>query len=370
MPIVSRTVRRTLASRRAEKRVTYHLAQSTDADAFIPQRSAAFSPQPDAGKAALIQKTRDQSLADAHRRAEGTGGSGKLTGKVGVITGVGPAIGIGAAAARLFAREGAKHLYLLDYSDAHLSTFTDSLRKTFPSVKFTNIKADAASSTAIEELVAGVLQEEGHLDFFFANAGIVAPPLAKAESSSAGDNILRDLQYAARNVDQIPGEEFVEVMRVNALSAFLAVKYASVAMAKTCPDGGKTIPGGSIILTASIAGLKANAGPTPYSASKAAVASIAQTSAYALTGQNVRVNAVCPGLIQTDMTRAAFDLAEKVGKQDKIGTLNPLLRQGLGAEVAQLALFLASDDSSYVNGQQIGVDGGLTAGVPFIRPKL
>ena len=100
---------------------------------------------------------------------------------------------------------------------------------------------------------------------------------------------------------------------------------------------------------------------------------MALTASYELTGQNIRVNAVCPGLIQTDMTRWMFDLAKAVGKEDRMGSLNPLLRQGLGHEVGQLATFLASDESSYVNGQAIAVDGGLTAGVPytsFTRAKL
>ena len=109
----------------------------------------------------------------------------------------------------------------------------------------------------------------------------------------------------------------------------LAIKYAAPAMSKLCPERGKTIPGGSIILTASVAGKAANAGPIPYSASKAAVISLAQTCAAALTGQNVRVNAICPGLIETDMPRAIFMAAEARGKGGEVGKLNPLLRQGL-----------------------------------------
>ena len=119
-----------------------------------------------------------------------------------------------------------------------------------------------------------------------------------------------------------------------------------------------------------MAGLKANAGPVAYSASKAAVISLAQTSAYELTGQNIRVNAICPGLIQTDMTHSAFEIAKQKGKEDKIGVLNPLLRQGLATEVAHMALFLASDESSYVNGQALPVDGGLTGSMPYARSRL
>lgn len=119
-----------------------------------------------------------------------------------------------------------------------------------------------------------------------------------------------------------------------------------------------------------MAGKLANAGPLPYSASKAAVISLAQTSSYELAAQNVRVNAICPGLIQTDMTRLAFDLARAAGKEAVMGVLNPLKRQGLPHEVAELAVWLSGEESSYVNGQALSVDGGLTASMPYIRARL
>lgn len=166
-------------------------------------------------------------------------------------------------------------------------------------------------------------------------------------------------------------------------SVFLAIKYAAPALVRVSPENGKTTPGGSLVLTASsgsrgrtdltiVAGLKSQAGPLPYSASKAAVVSMAQTASYELFGQNIRVNAICPGLIQTDMTKGLFELAKMGKKEDKMGGINPMNRQGLAHEVAHCALFLASDDSSYVNGQTLIVDGGLSSGVPYvpIRAKL
>ena len=119
-----------------------------------------------------------------------------------------------------------------------------------------------------------------------------------------------------------------------------------------------------------VAGKLANAGPLPYSASKAAVISLAQTAAYEFATQNIRVNAICPGLIQTDMTRLAFDLARAAGKEAVMGVLNPLKRQGLPSEVAELAVWLSGEEASYVNGQGLSVDGGLTASMPYIRSKL
>nr|XP_019044146.1 2,4-dienoyl-CoA reductase [Kwoniella bestiolae CBS 10118]OCF23076.1 2,4-dienoyl-CoA reductase [Kwoniella bestiolae CBS 10118] len=337
---------------------TYRLQQSTDIDAFddTPSQPAntegliVGTARGGPASSAQLREIRKNALQGVRSRAESTVGSGKLKGKVGVITGVGPESGIGTAAAKLFAREGAKHIYLGDYDDTALPNLKKWLESTYPPTKITILKADAASPPTISTLISQVIEENGHLDFFFANAGVS--------------------QIRPRPVSAIDEKEFEEVMRINALGVFVAIKYASEAMKIISPEKGKSVPGGSIILTASIAGLKANAGPIPYSASKAAVVSMAQTAAYDLSGYNIRVNALCPGLIETDMTRGMFTLAEAAGKSDKMGVLNPAHRQGLGSEVAQVALFLASDDSSYVNGQAIPIDGGLSSGVPYAKMKL
>ncbi|HEX4893524.1 MAG TPA: SDR family oxidoreductase, partial [Hyphomicrobiaceae bacterium] len=123
--------------------------------------------------------------------------------------------------------------------------------------------------------------------------------------------------------------------------------------------------GGSIIATASVAGLRAGAGGPAYSASKAGVINLVKVAATQLAGSNVRVNAICPGLIETGMTQFMFDRARAKGQEGQIGHLNPLKRGGQPSEIAQAALFLASDESSYVNGQAIVVDGGLSASHPF-----
>lgn len=132
----------------------------------------------------------------------------------------------------------------------------------------------------------------------------------------------------------------------------------------------KPAPSGSIIATASVAGLRSNAGGTPYSASKATVISMAQTIAFQLAGTGVRINALCPGLIETGMTAVVFEAARARGTTKKIGQLNPLKRGGHADEIARVALFLGSDEASYVNGQAWAVDGGLSAGHPFVPGKL
>jgi NAD(P)-dependent dehydrogenase (short-subunit alcohol dehydrogenase family) len=123
---------------------------------------------------------------------------------------------------------------------------------------------------------------------------------------------------------------------------------------------------GAIVCTASVAGIRANAGPTPYSASKAGVISLVQTTSNELYGTGVRVNAICPGLIETGMTKPIFDGARSRGSEGKIGQLNPTARYGQPEEIAAMALFLVSDEASYVNGQAFPVDGGLTSTLPFV----
>ena len=163
-------------------------------------------------------------------------------------------------------------------------------------------------------------------------------------------------------------EEFMRVVRGNLLTAFLCAKYAAIGMKKMSTL--KQYPGGSIVMTASVAGLRSNAGDSFYSASKAGVVSLAQTLAYQLAGTGVRVNAVCPGIIETGMTSLMYEHARNRGTEGKIGQLNPLKRGAVADEVARVALFLACEESSYVNGQAWAVDGGLSAGHPYVLGKL
>lgn len=139
-------------------------------------------------------------------------------------------------------------------------------------------------------------------------------------------------------------------------------------MMKTSAE--KKYPSGSIIGTASVAGIRSNAGSSDYSASKAGVISLAQTIAFQLAGTGIRINAICPGVIETGMTAPMYDAARARGTSGKIGQLNPLRRGAHADEVARVALFLGSDESSYVNGQAWAVDGGLSAGHPVVPGKI
>ncbi|MET0273097.1 MAG: SDR family NAD(P)-dependent oxidoreductase [Phenylobacterium sp.] len=259
---------------------------------------------------------------------------GRLEGRTAVITGA--ASGIGRAASLLFAREGAS-LVCADRADAVNDT-AEMIRGA--GGKAVALTGDAGEDAFVQSYIARAQSEFGGLDVVWANAGI-----------SGGFASLQE-QTA---------DYWAEILRINLIGAFLAVKYASEVM---IPKGR-----GSIICTASVAGIRSGAGGPAYSASKAGVISLAQTAANELYGTGVRVNAVAPGLIETGMTKPIFDGARARGNEDKIGQLNPLTRYGVPDEIAHAGLFLASDDASYVNGQTIAVDGGLSTSHPVVRRK-
>ncbi|KAL1977043.1 hypothetical protein VTN31DRAFT_3325 [Thermomyces dupontii] len=267
--------------------------------------------------------------------------------KVVIVTGANSPIGIGRASAHQFARNGARAVYLCDADASHLETHKREIESLYPGVDVHIRQFDASDEPSVKAVVDDTINRYGRLDIMFANAGIVGHPTIFTE---------------------IDSDEFMNTMKVNALSVFLAVKYAAPAMQVT--SASKPYPSGSIICTASVAGLRSNAGSTDYSASKAAIISIAQTACFQLTGTGVRVNAVCPGVIETGMTKVMYDNARARGTEKKIGQLNPLRRGAVADEVARVVLFLGSDESSYINGQAVPVCGGLSAGHPFVPGKL
>ena len=255
---------------------------------------------------------------------------GRLEGKSVIITGAGS--GIGRAASLLFTKEGAK-LIAVDKTEAVKDT-VDQVRKAGGTAEA--VIADAGSEDDVKGYVAKALSTYGKLDAIWANAGISGGLIPIAE--------------------QTP-DHWQEILRVNLIGPFLAVKHSIPHLVKQGY--------GAIVCTASVAGLKSGASGHPYAASKAGVISLVQTTAYSLSGTGVRINAVCPGLIETGMTKPIFDNAKERGTEGKIGQLNPLKRAGQPHELAAMGLFLASDEASYVNGQAFPVDGGLTASMPY-----
>ncbi|KAL6236790.1 hypothetical protein BDW75DRAFT_205717 [Aspergillus navahoensis] len=281
------------------------------------------------------------------RQVAGDSVGPRVKDKVAIITGTNSPLGIGRATAHQYARNGAKAIYICDFASTHLSTHAREIKSLYPSVDVHARTFDAANEAALKAVIDEAIQTYGRLDIFFANAGI------------SGSNV---------PFTEVTGEQFAETLRINTVGVFLAAKHASLAMRKTGPE--KKYPGGSIIATASVAGLRSNAGATDYSASKAAVVSIAQTVAFQLAGTGIRINAICPGVVETGMTAAMYDAARARGTERKIGQLNPLQRGAVADEIARVALFLGSDESSYVNGQAWAVCGGLSAGHPVVPGKL
>jgi len=247
----------------------------------------------------------------------------RLTGKVALVTGAGS--GIGKATAALFAAEGAQVIA------ADLAAPDDA-------ENIVGVAADAGRDEDVANLVRSAEARFGGLDIVFANAG-VSGGLASLFEQSA--------------------EDWAEILRVNLIGPFLAIKHAAPLL--------KARGGGSIIVTASVAGLRSGAGGPAYTASKHGVVGLVKIAAQQLSGSDVRVNAICPGLIETGMTEMIYSFARERGHEDKLGHLNPMRRGGAPEEIARAALYLASDESSYVNGHALVVDGGLSSSHPFNR---
>ena len=240
--------------------------------------------------------------------------SQRLSGKIAIVTGAGS--GIGKASVDLFRSEGA--------------TVVGA------DLKGADETCDAGDEEAVKALIDKVVAAHGGLDIFFANAGV-----------SGGLDAIFDQS----------AEDWAEILRINLIGPAMAIKHVAPHL--------KARGGGSIICTASVAGLRSGAGGPAYAASKAGVINLVQVAAQQLTGSNVRVNALCPGLIETGMTEFIYERARAKGKEEMLGHLNPLKRGGEPEEIAAAALFLASEESSYVNGHALVVDGGLSSSHPF-----
>ncbi|WP_136416973.1 SDR family oxidoreductase [Herbaspirillum sp. ST 5-3] len=256
--------------------------------------------------------------------------------KVAIVTGA--ASGIGRATARRLAAEGA-FVALVDRNEDGLAetaaTLPDQSRVWYRAL-------DISREEEVEKCVADVFAKCGRIDVLCNNAGIAGGDYSK--------------------ITETDTEVWQRILAVNIMGAVHFTKYAARIM--------RDQRSGAIVNTASVAGVRSGAGGNAYSASKAAVINLTMTSACDLGEWNVRVNAVCPGLIETGMTAPVFERARAANKEDKLGSRCELRRYGRPEEIAAAIAFLASDDASYITGQALPVDGGNTASLNLPGMKV
>ena len=253
----------------------------------------------------------------------------RLDGRVAVVTGAAGVIGT--ATMRLLAERGAR-IVAVDRKKAELKAAIKDLPASADPLLVT---ADVTREEEVAEYVHAALDKFGTIDAFFNNAGV---------------------EGEVKPIQDYPLEAFRKVLDVNVVGVFLGMKHVLPTMLKNKK--------GSIINTASIAGLMGSPHIAVYSASKHAVIGLTKSAAWECTGTGVRVNCVCPGLIDSRMLSTI--LQGRAGgneppPKDKIVKRIPARRLGQASEVAAIVAFLASDDASYVSGSHYTVDGGRTA---------
>lgn len=244
----------------------------------------------------------------------------RFKGKVAVVTG--GASGIGEATVRAFVREGA-NVVIADYAD-HGQQLADELAGEHQQAIF--IKTDVTKTKAVQELIARTVENYGRLDIMFANAGIAADG----------------------PIDELDESAWQKTIDINLTGVYLCDKYAI--------DQMRSQGGGVVVNCGSIHSHIGKSGVTAYAAAKGGVKLLTQTLAIDYGTQNIRVNAVCPGYIDTPLLKDIPD-----DKKDALVALHPMGRLGRAEEVASAVLFLASDESSFITGSSLMVDGGYTA---------
>jgi NAD(P)-dependent dehydrogenase (short-subunit alcohol dehydrogenase family) len=259
----------------------------------------------------------------------------RLENKIAVITG--GASGMGLATVARFLTEGAK-VVIADYNEmtgqAALEHFITEGFADY--VRF--VKTDVAKETDVAAMMALAVSEFGGLDIVFNNAGVGGAIGPLTETS------VEDWDYT---------------FDVLAKGVFLGVKHAAIYMKANNIAG-------SIINTASIAGLSGDGGPLVYSAAKAAVINLTQSAAVELAGHKIRVNAICPGFIVTPLA----DGGDPNKTRERFRQGQPWPEAGQGEHIAGAALFLASDDARFVTGEHLVVDGGITAAGPELSKRF
>ncbi|MGZ0190049.1 MAG: SDR family NAD(P)-dependent oxidoreductase, partial [Alphaproteobacteria bacterium] len=258
----------------------------------------------------------------------------ELDGKVAVITG--GASGIGEASARLFVNEGARVVIAdmqQDRGEALAAELGDAA---------IFVSCEVRQEEQVKATVDAAVSAWGRLDCMFNNAGFGG---------------------ALGPLEDIPAEEFDMTFDVLVKGVFLGMKHATPVMRKQ--------GGGSIINTGSIAGVTAGRGPLVYSAAKAAVIQMSKTAAMPLGEDSIRVNCICPGAIATPLSANTVGRPDSLieDQLDRYVVQQPIPRAGQPHDIAEMAMFLASDRSSFVTGQSIVVDGGGASGVMWADQK-
>ena len=255
--------------------------------------------------------------------------SGRLAGKVAVITG--GASGMGRATVLRFLAEGASVVFADTREDTAKETL-DLAAEAGPEERVRFTRADVSKEPDVEAMIALAVSEFGRLDCVFNNAGI-----------PGGGWSIVDLDVETWNT----------TLAVDLTAVFLGIKHG----ARVMREQGE---GGSIISTASVAGLSGGGGLHDYSAAKAGVINLTRSAAVELGRHNIRVNVICPGAILTPM----LGVDDPAAAAEHFTSFQPLEIAGDPAHIASAALFLASDDSAFVTGESLLVDGGLEAAGP------
>lgn len=251
----------------------------------------------------------------------------RMSGKVAIVTG--GASGIGEATCRLFAREGAKGVVIADIQDATGRKLQDELRKSGGEAAFMHL--DVTKEQEWVTVIRDTVSRYGRLDVVVHNAGMSGP-------------------HGRAKVEELTEEGWRLVMDVNATSAFLGTKHAIPQMRKA--------GGGSIVCVSSIYGIVGSRAGTAYHSSKGAIRLFTKSAAVQYASEKIRINSVHPGFTDTPMTQ---ELHARPGVREERLNLTPLPRLGTPEDIAWGILYLASDESSWVTGAELVIDGGMIA---------